>query len=81
MSKRYPLGRGVAVWALGRGGNAWALGRGGNAWALARRSAAAAWTARHGIRGGARLQAADGDDFLPGPDLQREERPPRRRTA
>ncbi len=63
MSKRNPLGRGVAVWALGRGGNAWAL---------ARRSAAAAWTARRGVHGGARLQAADGDDFLPGPNLQRE---------
>ncbi len=33
-----------------------------------RRSAAATWAARHGIRGRASLEAADGDDLLPGPD-------------
>ncbi len=66
------LGHGGNAWALGHGGNAWALGRGENGWALARRSAAAPWTAGRGVRGSAHLQAADGDDLLPGPDLHRE---------
>ncbi len=61
MRKGYPLGRGGATWTLGRGGNAWAL---------ARRSAAAAQTTGHGVRGSARLQATDGDDLLLGPDPQ-----------
>ncbi len=39
---------------------------------LARRSAAAVRTAGCGVRERAGLQAADGDDFLPGPDLKRE---------
>ncbi len=63
MSKRDSLGRGGAVWAFGRGRNAWALAR----W-----SAAAERAAGHGVRGGAGLQAADGDDLLSGPDLERE---------
>jgi hypothetical protein len=63
VSKRYPLGRSGAVWAFGRGGTAWAL---------AQRSAAAEGAARRGVRGSAGLQAADGDNLLPGPDLQRE---------
>ncbi len=70
MRKQYPLGRGGAVWALGRGGNAWVLGRAGTAWALAQRSAVAALIAGRGVRGSARLQAADSDDLLSGPDLE-----------
>jgi hypothetical protein len=58
--KRYPLGC---------SGAAWALGRSGTAWALARQSAR---TARLSVCGSAGLQAADGDDLLLGPDLQRE---------
>ncbi len=46
------------------------FGRGGSAWALAWRSAAAERAAEHGIRGGAGLQATDGDDLLSGPDLE-----------
>jgi hypothetical protein len=42
----------------------------GIAWALAQWSAAAAWTAGRCVCGRARLQAADGDDFLSGPDLE-----------
>ncbi len=61
MSKRDSLGRGGAVWAFGRGGTAWPLAR----W-----SAAAERAAGNGIRGAARLQAADGDDLLSGPDLE-----------
>ncbi len=63
MGKRYPLGLGGAVWAFGRGGTAWALAR----W-----SAAAERAAGRGVRGSAGLQAAEGDDLLSGPDLQRE---------
>ncbi len=48
------------------------FGRGGYAWALARRSAAAERAAGNGIRGSACLQAADGNDLLSGPDLERE---------
>ncbi len=61
MRKRYPLGRGGAFWAPGCGGTAWAL---------ARRSAEAAWIAGHGIRDSTRLQAADGDVLLSGPNLE-----------
>jgi hypothetical protein len=46
------------------------FGRGGSAWALAWRSAAVERAAGYGVRGGAGLQAADGDDFLSGPDLE-----------
>jgi hypothetical protein len=55
MLERYPFGRGGSASAV---------------WALARRSAAAAWAAGRGVRGGAGLQAADGDDLLSGPDLE-----------
>ncbi len=48
------------------------LDRGGATWAPARRSAAAARTAGRGVRGCTGLEAADGDNLVSGPDLQRE---------
>jgi hypothetical protein len=55
MLERYPFGCGGSASAV---------------WELARRSAAAAWAAGRGVRGGAGLQAADGDDLLSGPELE-----------
>jgi hypothetical protein len=58
--------------SLGRGGAVWVFGHGGTAWALARWSAAAERAAGLGVRSSAGLQAADGNDLLSGPDLERE---------
>ncbi len=41
-----------------------------------RRSATATRAARHGVRGCASLEAADGDDLVPGPDSDGEEAGP-----
>jgi hypothetical protein len=48
------------------------FGHGGTAWAFGRRSALVERAAGCDVRGSAGLQAADDDEFLPGPDLQRE---------
>jgi hypothetical protein len=48
------------------------FGRGGSAWALAWRSVVAERAAGRGICGSAGFEMADGDDLLPGPDLQHE---------
>ncbi len=61
MRKRYLFGRGGAAWVLGIGGTAWAL-----AWQLA----TPARIAGRGVCSSARLQAADSDDLLSGPDLE-----------
>jgi hypothetical protein len=48
------------------------FGHGGSTWALAWRSVAVEQAAGHGVRSSAGFEAADGDDLLPGPDLQHE---------
>jgi hypothetical protein len=48
------------------------LGCDRTAWAATRQSATATRAARLGVRSRAGLEAADGDDLVPGPDLDRE---------